>query len=82
MKVFILLSLSFVFLLSVLLNAEASDHIRIGLTLGMTGKYSEMSNMQMKGFRLWESDVNSRGSILGRNVHVIIYDDKSDPQNA
>jgi len=58
------------------------EPIRIGLTLGLTGRYSEMSDMQMKGFRLWERDVNGRGGILGREVRVIIYDDRSDPETA
>lgn len=56
--------------------------IKIGVSLGLTGKYSEMSDMQMKGFRLWESDVNKRGGLLGKKVQVIIYDDKSDPHTA
>jgi branched-chain amino acid transport system substrate-binding protein len=60
----------------------AEESIRIGLTLGLTGKYSEMSDMQMKGFRLWEKDVNNRGGMAGRKVQVIIHDDKSDPQTA
>ena len=56
--------------------------IKIGVSLGLTGKYSEMSNMQMKGFRLWEKEVNGRGGILGRKIKLIIYDDKSDPLTA
>lgn len=64
------------------LPASAQEPIRIGVSLGLTGKYSEMSDMQMKGFRLWESDVNKRGGLLGKKVHVIIYDDKSDPRTA
>lgn len=61
-------------LLIVLLSAflampvAAAEPVKIGVTLGLTGKYSEMSDMQMKGFRLWERDVNSRGGILGRQV--------------
>ncbi len=83
MKRLNLLVLHITFLLCLLLKpAETADPIRIGLTLGLTGKYSEMSDIQMKGFRLWERDVNNRGGILGRNVQVIIYDDKSDPQTA
>ncbi len=59
-----------------------AEPIKFGLTLGLTGKYSEMSQMQVKGLRLWERDVNSRGGILGREVKVIIYDDRSDPETA
>lgn len=65
------------------LPASAQEpHIKIGVSLGLTGKYSEMSDMQMKGFRLWESDVNKRGGLLGKKVQIIIYNDKSDPQTA
>ena len=72
----------FLLLFLTVLPTSAAESIRIGLTLGLTGKYSEMSDMQMKGFRLWESDVNREGGLLGRKVQVIIYDDKSDPQTA
>ncbi|MBA4348426.1 MAG: hypothetical protein C0415_00340 [Thermodesulfovibrio sp.] len=75
-KIFIIL---FIFSL---LASTAEATIKIGLTLGLTGKYSEMSDKQMKGFKLWERDVNSRGGILGKKVRVIIYDDKSEPRTA
>lgn len=83
MKWLNLLALHIIFLLCLLLKpAEASEPIRIGLTLGLTGKYSEMSDMQMKGFRFWEADVNKRDGISGRKVQVIIHDDKSNSQIA
>ena len=68
-----LLSASFVF---------SAEPIRIGLSLGLTGKYSPMSDQQIKGFRLWERDVNRRGGVLGRPVKIIVYDDGSNPQRA
>lgn len=61
------------------LCAEAAEAIKIGLSLGLTGKYAELSDMQMKAFKLWEKDVNRKGGILGRKVNLTIYDDKSDP---
>jgi branched-chain amino acid transport system substrate-binding protein len=64
------------------LSADAAEPIKIGLSLGLTGHYAEMSDMQMKAFKLWEREVNSRGGILGRKVHLIIHDDKSDPHAA
>ncbi len=60
----------------------AEEPIRIGGTLGLTGKYALFSDMQLKGFRLWEEDVNRRGGILGRPVKVIILDDKSDAKRS
>jgi len=83
MKGLNLLVLLIIFLPCLLLKpANASEPIEIGLTLGLTGKYSEMSNIQMKGFKLWEDHVNSKGGILGRKVRLVIYDDKGDPRIA
>lgn len=79
MVIFIFVLLFFAFLTS---PSYAGEPIKIGVTLGLTGKYSEMSDMQMKGFRLWEGDVNKRGGILGRKVEIIILDDKSDRDTA
>jgi len=76
------LFVALILLFCLALASRAEEPVKIGLTLGLTGKYSEMSDMQMKGFRLWERDVNSRGGILGRKVTLVIYDDKSDPQTA
>lgn len=73
------LFVALILLFCLALPSRAEEPVKIGLTLGLTGKYSEMSDMQIKGFRLWERDVNSSGGILGRRVEVIIYDDKSDP---
>lgn len=56
-----------------------STSIKIGLTLGLTGIYSDIADQQMKGLRLWERDVNNRGGILGKKVEIIIYDDKGSP---
>jgi branched-chain amino acid transport system substrate-binding protein len=62
--------------------AGAVEPVKIGLTLGITGKYSDVSDMQLKAFRLWEKDVNQRGGILGRKVNLVVYNDRSDPQTA
>ncbi|MDI6801231.1 MAG: amino acid ABC transporter substrate-binding protein [Thermodesulfovibrionales bacterium] len=77
------IAISIVLLFPIFLrDASASEPIKIGLTLGLTGKYSEMSGMQIMGLRLWESNVNSRGGILGRKVQIIVYDDESDSKTA
>ncbi|GER93191.1 hypothetical protein A45J_0926 [hot springs metagenome] len=66
-------------LFCLLSSVYAEEPIKIGVSLGLTGRYSEMSDMQMKGFKLWEHDINKKGGLLGRKVKVIIHDDKSDP---
>jgi branched-chain amino acid transport system substrate-binding protein len=62
--------------------AQTQEPIKIGGSLSLTGKYSEMANMQLRSFRLWEKEINEKNGILGRKVTIIIYDDKSDPKNA
>jgi len=52
--------------------------VRIGATVSLEGKYSEPSAMIQGGYKLWESQVNKRGGLLGRPVQLILYDDKSD----
>jgi branched-chain amino acid transport system substrate-binding protein len=54
--------------------------IRIGATVSLSGKYLEPSLMVRDAIKLWESQVNQRGGILGRPVHLILYDDQSRPE--
>jgi len=82
--VFFFRTLLILFVITVHLPASVSadNKIRIGVSLGLTGRFSPMAAMQEKGFRLWEKDVNNRGGILGRKVELVIYNDNSDPQTA
>ncbi len=80
---FFLLRLLSAILLSLLITAETeATPIRIGLTLGLSGRYAEMSAMQKRGFELWAWQVNKRGGLLGREVKLIIKDDRSEPEEA
>ena len=63
-------------------SAGGSEPVRIGVTLGLTGRYSEMAGMQEMGYRLWERQANEKGGLLGRDVKVIIWDDNSDREKA
>lgn len=81
MRKFVLLLLN-LGLFCLLSPVYAAEPVKICLSLGITGRYSEMSDMQMKGFRLWEHNVNKNGGLLGREAKVIIYNDKSDPLTA
>ena len=62
--------------------AAKENPIIIGGSLGLTGKYAQMSEMKHKGFRLWEEYVNREGGLLGREVKIIIRDDKSSTDTA
>lgn len=60
-------------------QSPAKQPVRIGLTLGLTGRYAQLAGYQEKAYRLWQQDVNKRGGILGRPVELILQDDQSDP---
>jgi len=60
----------------------AEKPIKIGVSLGLTGSFSVMSDALYKGFTLWQQNVNERGGILGRPVEVILEDDQSRPEKA
>jgi branched-chain amino acid transport system substrate-binding protein len=56
--------------------------IRIGATVSLSGKYQEPSAMIREAMKLWESQVNQRGGLLGRPVQLILYDDQSNKERA
>lgn len=66
--------------LSLAAASQASDTrepIKIGTTQAVTGHYKEFGNEQLRGLQMWVADVNSRGSLLGRPVELVYYDDGS-----
>ncbi len=68
--------------LPVVSPAGAAGPVRVGLSLGLTGKYAPMSTMQDRGFRLWAEEINGRGGLAGRPVELVIRDDRGDPARA
>jgi branched-chain amino acid transport system substrate-binding protein len=53
--------------------------IVIGTSLSLTGDFSVDGQAFLKGYRLWVSDVNAAGGLLGRKVKLIYLNDRSDP---
>jgi branched-chain amino acid transport system substrate-binding protein len=72
----------FVFLLfcNISQAAGSGPSILIGATVSLEGKYLEPSDMIKKGFQLWVNEINQKGGLLGREVKLILYDDKSNPE--
>lgn len=56
--------------------------LRIGVSLGLTGRYAEMARMQEQGFRLWAWQQNLAGGLLGRPVELVVRNDTGDPETA
>ena len=53
--------------------------ILIGTSLSLTGDFSADGQAFLKGYKLWVSDVNAAGGLLGRKVKLIYLNDRSDP---
>lgn len=64
------------------LEGGATEPLEIGVSLGLTGQYSQPALMHKRAYELWQDEVNDRGGILGRPVRFDIRDDKSDPVEA
>ncbi|HZK52209.1 MAG TPA: ABC transporter substrate-binding protein, partial [Actinomycetota bacterium] len=53
--------------------------IRVGISLPLTGDFTEPGEGVQRGYELWADNVNENGGLLGREVELIIRDDGSDP---
>ena len=60
--------------------AEAQRVIRIGASISMTGTYAKPGTYGREGYVLCQKHVNDRGGLLNRQVEMVFYDDRSDPQ--
>ena len=60
-------------------TAGSKPPILIGASLSLTGDFSADGVAFQRGYQLWQSDVNSHGGILGRQVKLIILNDASSP---
>jgi branched-chain amino acid transport system substrate-binding protein len=60
----------------------ATGPIKIGISLSLTGDFSDPAKAAQRGYKLWAKTVNARGGVLGRKVQLIIRDDTSSPTQA
>tara|TARA_R110001592_G_scaffold363371_1_gene685804 strand:- start:455320 stop:456471 length:1152 start_codon:yes stop_codon:yes gene_type:complete len=60
-------------------GAFAIEPIRIGTTQSLSGPLQDFGTNQLRGLQMWMGDVNARGSLLGRPVVLVYYDDESSP---
>ena len=56
--------------------------IVVGASLSLTGDFSVDGQAFERGYKLWASDVNSKGGLLGRQVTLKILNDNSSPTQA
>jgi branched-chain amino acid transport system substrate-binding protein len=59
-------------------TAAAAAPIKVGISLPITGDFSEPGGAALKGYKVWQRYVNTHGGLLGRKVQLVIKDDQSD----
>ncbi|MCF8475679.1 MAG: amino acid ABC transporter substrate-binding protein [Pseudolabrys sp.] len=62
-------------------GAQAQDKgpIKIGFSQSLTGFLSPNGKQALLGAEIWRDQVNKSGGLLGRQVELVYYDDKSTP---
>lgn len=58
-------------------DGAGQDPITIGVSLPLTGDFSEPGKGVQRGYEAWAAFVNARGGLLGRPVELRILDDQS-----
>ena len=60
-------------------SPTSTKPIVIGASLSLTGDFSADGQAFDRGYKLWASDVNAAGGLLGRQVQLKILNDNSSP---
>jgi branched-chain amino acid transport system substrate-binding protein len=59
-------------------DSPDASPIKIGISLPLTGRFSEPGTEAAKGYKIWAALVNKKGGLLHRKVELTIRDDASD----
>ena len=65
-----------------LTGAAHAEDLRIGASLPLTGNFSVAGQKHQQGYEHCVSLINEKGGILGRQVELIVSDNRSDPATA
>jgi branched-chain amino acid transport system substrate-binding protein len=57
--------------------ASEEGPIRIGISLPLTGNFSQPGGEAKRGYEVWATVTNANGGLLGRQVELVILDDAS-----
>jgi len=60
----------------------SGEPITIGVSLPLSGRFSEPGTAAQRGYEVWASMVNESGGLLGRPVELSILDNNSDQDTA
>jgi branched-chain amino acid transport system substrate-binding protein len=62
--------------------ASAQDTIKIGVTQPLTGAVAASGNYVVDGAKIAADELNAKGGVLGKQVELLIEDNKSNPKEA
>ncbi len=57
--------------------ASSTEPIVIGISLPLTGDFSQPGGEAKRGYEIWQKQINGAGGLLGRQVQLKIVDDAS-----
>lgn len=57
---------------------SAGDPMTVGVSLPLTGEFSQPGKAAQQGYEVWRDTVNDAGGLLDRQVELIVRDDASD----
>jgi branched-chain amino acid transport system substrate-binding protein len=57
--------------------AASTDPVVIGISLPLTGDFSQPGGEAKRGYEIWQKQINAKGGLLGRQVQLKIVDDAS-----
>ena len=57
--------------------ADSDEPITIGVSLPLTGDFSQPGGEAKRGYEVWQKEVNANGGLLGRQLELKIVDDAS-----
>lgn len=60
-------------------SAQGKKPIKIGFDMSLTGFLSPNGKQALLGMQIWRDHINKSGGLLGRQVELVYYDDKSNP---
>lgn len=63
-------------------RARAAEPLRMGFAVSQSGNLADSGELFKRGVDLWKESINARGGLLGRQVEIVVYDDRSDPATA
>src|ERR1700729_1109758 len=60
---------------------SASDPIRIGFGMSLSGSLAPGGKQCLLAMEIWRDEINAKGGLIGRPIELVYYDDQSNPSN-